>query len=79
MTHDELEKMRSLVDDLCLLTSGWRTDGQHDDYKDALDRVARHGAVIKHKLEIERLKARIEELDGNALKSWRATHEKLLR
>lgn len=66
MTHHDLEKMCGLVDDLCLINSGWRTPEEHADYLAALGRVASHGSSVKQRLEIGRLKARIEELEGKA-------------
>lgn len=57
------EQLCSLVDDLCLINSGWRTEDQHKDFLAAHARVARHGNAVKKRCEIERLQARIEELE----------------
>ena len=66
MTFDELEKLKSLVDDLCLVNSGWRTDAQHDAYTKAYNRICAHGWEVKKRAEIVQLKQRIEELEKNA-------------
>lgn len=66
MTHYEFERMRSLVDDLCLTYTGWRTPEEHADFLAAHDRIAKRGHEVKQQCEIERLKRRINELEGKS-------------
>jgi hypothetical protein len=64
MNFEHLHKIRVLVDDLCLLHSGWQTPEEHQDYLAALNRVAGHGNAIKRRNEVKRLQAKIEELEA---------------
>jgi hypothetical protein len=64
MTTDDIQRVASLVDDLCLVMSGWRTDDEHKAFLQAHSRIAKRGAELQQLQEIERLKARIQELEG---------------
>lgn len=58
-----VDELIELVDDLCVINSGWQTEDQHRVYLQALNRIARHGHKVYGRHEIERLKARIKELE----------------
>lgn len=64
MTTDDIQRVASLVDDLCLVMSGWRTEDQQRVFLQAQSRIAQRGAQLHQLQEIERLKARIQELEG---------------
>lgn len=61
--EEEMHQLKTLVDDLCLVSSGWRTDAQHDAYTQAYNRICNHGWEVKKRAEIVQLKRRIEELE----------------
>lgn len=64
MTHYEFERIRSLVDDLCLIHIGWRTEEQQQEFLVAQDRIGNRALELRKQHEINRLKARIQELEG---------------
>lgn len=65
MTTDDIERAVSLVDDICLVMSGWRqTEGEQEAYLQAHSRIAQRGYELKQVNEIKRLKARIQELEA---------------
>lgn len=58
------EELRSLVDDLCMIHIGWRTDEQQKEFLAAQNRIGDRALELRKQYEIERLKARIQELEG---------------
>lgn len=64
MTTDEIKRVASLVDDLCIMHTGWSTEDQQRVFLQAQSRIARRGAELQQLQEIERLKARIQELEA---------------
>lgn len=57
-------KIDELVNDLCILQAGWKTENQGKAYSDAYRRVAAHAHKMYKQHEIEVLKKRLEELEN---------------
>ena len=53
---------QELLDDLCILNTGWRTPLQHQRFLLALKRVSKHGNQCYREHEIQDLKQRLETL-----------------
>lgn len=67
MNTDEIQRAVSLVDDICLVMSGWRqTEGEQEAYLQAQGRISQRGFELKQTNEIKRLKARIQELEAKS-------------
>ena len=64
MTTDGIQRAVSLVDDLCIMLSGWRTEDELCVLMQAQSRITRRGWELQQLHEIERLKARIQELEA---------------
>ena len=56
-------KIDELVNDLCILQIGWKTEDQGKAYSDAYRRVHIHARKIYKQHEIDVLKKRLEELE----------------
>lgn len=61
-----LYKYFSLVDDVCLMLSGWKTSNEQQLYLDALSRIFRHSNELKKQAKIEELKQKITELENGS-------------
>lgn len=64
MTYQDLEQLKSLVDDLCLLHAGWRGEAEEKAFLAAQTRICAHGRKVKQLNEIVYLKNRIAELEN---------------
>ena len=71
---EDVVRMRRLVDDLCQVALGWRTDEEHELFLAAYDRVLENGIDARRCAKIEMLRKRIVELE--AKRSEGESHKK---
>ena len=64
--EEEIAELKSLVNDLCTIHIGWRTEDQQQDYLQAQSRIGDKALEIRKKREIARLKFRLSVLEGDA-------------
>ena len=64
--EEEIAELKSLVNDLCTIHIGWRTEDQQQDYLQAQSRISDKALETRKKREIARLKFRLFVLDGDA-------------
>lgn len=63
--EEQIAELKSLVNDLCTIHLGWRTEDQQKDYLQAHSRIGDKALEIRKKREIARLKFRLSVLEGD--------------
>ncbi len=64
--EEQIAELKSLVNDLCTIQIGWRTEDQQREFLAAQNRIGNRALDLRKQHEINRLKARIQELEGDA-------------